>query len=242
VTGDAGQRPGGEEEHPMAGDRRLEHAREVYERAVFEGDRSAVEAAEDDLDGVEADLALARGRLLHARFLEERQEDPRELTLFERAAELYRDRGDGRGEGEALLWVGIVHQVVRDDSTSALPILEGAYGLADRSGDALTASYAARHVGFALAEAGRSQGAREKLEESVRLRREIGFAPGVAAGLLSLAEFARRDGRSADARKLLGEADAVAEACGAHGVRRWIEEERVALGGRSEPSTESDPS
>lgn len=222
----------------MDDDRRLEHARELYERAVFYGDQSALAMAERDLDGVEADLALARGRLLHARFFEAREEDALELTLFERAVALYRRHDDVRGEGEALFWVGIVHQVVRDDSARALPILERAYDLAERSGDRLTASYAARHVGFALAAAGRAEGARERLEESVRLRREIGFEPGIAAGLLALAEFARREGRSGDARTLLAEADAAAESCGAHGVRRWIGEERTAQGGRAEPSHE----
>lgn len=219
----------------MNDDRRLEHARELYERAVFYGDQSALLGAERDLDGVEADLALARGRLLHARFFEAREEDALELTLFERAVALYRRHGDVRGEGEALFWVGIVHQVVRDDSSRALPILERAYDLAERSGDRLTASYAARHIGFALAAAGR-EGARERLEESVRLRREVGFEPGLAAGLLALAELARREGRSGDARTLLAEADDVAEACGAHGVRRWIGEERTAQGGRADPS------
>jgi hypothetical protein len=34
----------------------------LYERAVFGGDRGAVAAAEQELDGVEADLALARRR------------------------------------------------------------------------------------------------------------------------------------------------------------------------------------
>jgi hypothetical protein len=32
--------------------------------------------------------------------------------------------------------------------------------------------------------------AKERLEESVRLRRELGFIPGVAGGVLALAELA----------------------------------------------------
>ncbi|MFF9279942.1 hypothetical protein [Streptomyces griseosporeus] len=63
----------------MMSDARLKQAQVLYERAVFDGDEDAVPAGERVLDGVEADLALARGRLLHARFLEERAEDPREL-------------------------------------------------------------------------------------------------------------------------------------------------------------------
>jgi hypothetical protein len=58
----------------------------MYERAVFRGDDAALVAADRELDGVEADLALARGRIVHARFLARRVEDPAELPLFERAA------------------------------------------------------------------------------------------------------------------------------------------------------------
>lgn len=93
-------------------DERIENARRLYERAVFEGDAAALAEAGRDLDGVEADLALARGRLLHTRFLHQRdddpgqaREDPGELPLFERAVRLYRVLGDARGEAEALFWV-----------------------------------------------------------------------------------------------------------------------------------------
>lgn len=83
--------------------------------------------------------------------------------------------------------------------------------------------------GFAHAEAGRRDAAREKLEESVRLRREIGFDPGVAAGLLALAELAAHDDRREEAGTLLDEADSVAVACGADGIRRWIHQARAEL-------------
>jgi len=179
----------------MNDDRRLERAKALYEQAVFGGDAGALLIAERDLDGVEADLALARGRVLHARFLDERRhEDLRELALFERAAELYQGLNDVRGESEALFWIGTFHQVVRGDSRLALPIFEQSYELAAQAGDKLTLSYAARHLGFAQAEAGRLDAAREKLEESVRLRRDIGFDQGVAAGLLALAQLAHHDG------------------------------------------------
>jgi tetratricopeptide (TPR) repeat protein len=178
---------------------------------------------------IEADLSLARGRVLHARFLSERQEDPREVALFERAAELFQRLGDVRGEGEAAFWVGCFHQVVRGDSDLALPFFERSYQLASQVGDKLTLSYAARHLGFVYAEAGTLDAAHEKLDESVRLRREIGFDPGVAAGLLALAELADRDGRPDDARALLDEADAIAVASGADGIRRWIAEARAEL-------------
>src|SRR5262249_46728563 len=91
-------------------DERLDRAREQYERAVFGGDGGGLTAAAAELDELEADLALARGRILHARFLTDRREDPQELVLFERAAELYQRMGNVRGEAEASFWVGCFHQ------------------------------------------------------------------------------------------------------------------------------------
>jgi hypothetical protein len=90
------------------------------------------------LDAVEADLALARGRLVHARFLESRNEDPHELGLVERAAELYATLSDARGEAEALFWVGAFHQVVRGDNDAAVPAFEQARKLAAEVDDKLT--------------------------------------------------------------------------------------------------------
>ena len=93
--------------HELA-DHRIELARQLYERSVFGGDASALAAADRQLDAVEADLALARGRVIHARFLAQRgqdprppSEDPRELALFERAVYLYQALGDVRGAAES---------------------------------------------------------------------------------------------------------------------------------------------
>lgn len=207
----------------------IERARQLYESAVFGGDADSLPAAERELDKVEADLALARGRILHARFLEQRREDPRELQLFERAVELYHRLGDVPGEAESLFWAGCFHQVVRGDHDVASSFLERSYELAAAAGDKLTMSYAVRHLGFAEMAAGRSSDARERLEQSVALRREIGFLPGVAAGLLALARLAAGDGDRDEALALVAEAEAIAEASDAHGVLRWIEESRAEL-------------
>ena len=209
-------------------DERIERAKELYERAVFGGDREAVAAAEVELDAVEADLALTRARVLHARFLEERQEDPLELELFERAALLYERLGDVRGQAQAWFGIGLVHQVVRGDSEASLPSFERAHELARQAGDKLTISYVVRHLGFVDMAADRFDVAREHFDESVRLRREVGFLPGVAAGLLSLAELADEVGQKDEARALLDDAAEVAEASGARGILRWIEKARAA--------------
>ncbi|HEV2778687.1 MAG TPA: hypothetical protein VGX25_04730, partial [Actinophytocola sp.] len=136
-------------------DERVERAGLLYERAVFGGETEALAEADRELDAAEADLALARGRVVHARFLADGTEDPRELELFERAAELYRTLGDVRGEAESSFWVGTFHQVVRHDNGTAGPHLQRSHDLATKAGDPLTLSYALRHLCFADHAAGR---------------------------------------------------------------------------------------
>lgn len=208
---------------------RIDRARLLYERAVFGGDTGVLATAERELDAVEADLALARGRVIHARFLAERSEDPQELPLFERAARLYQLLGDVRGEAEALFWIGCFHQVVREDPNAALPALDRSYELATQAGDKLTLSYALRHLGMADYEAGRLDTARARLEESVRLRRDLRFMPGVAANLVGLAYIAAAQGRRDQALTLIEEAGAIAEASGADRIMRSAEEARSSL-------------
>ena len=220
----------------MSADDRIERAGLLYERFIFEGDSGALTAADRELDVVEADLALGRGRVIHGHFLDQRDrgsqrpaEDPRELALFQRAAELYQALGDVRGEAEALFWVGCCQQVVRGDNDAAVPVLERSCELAAEAGDKATLSDALRHLGIAEHAAGRLDAARERLEESVRLRREIGLMPGVAANLVGLAYIAAGQGRRDDALALLEEAAAIAEASGAKGIMRWVVEARTQL-------------
>ena len=219
----------------MGADERIERAKLIYERAVFGGDAGALATAERELDAVEADLALARGRIVHARFLEGRNGDPRELELFERAAGLYRALGDARGEGESLFWVGCFHQVVQNDNETAVSALERSREVSEQAGDKLTESYALRHLGIAEHADGRLDEARERLEESVRLRREIGFLPGVAANLVGLIYIAAAQGHRDGALALAEEAGRIAEASGAQVITRQVEEARAQLQATVEP-------
>ncbi|MFC4148216.1 tetratricopeptide repeat protein [Micromonospora mangrovi] len=208
---------------------RIERARELYESAVFGGDSAALSAADRTLDAVEADLLLARGRVLHARFLADRVEDPRELAFFERAAELYRTLDDPRGEGEALFWVGCLHQVIRGDDDAAAPAFARAHELATRAADRMTLSYVLRHLAFLDQAGGRLDEARRRMEESTALRREIGFLPGVAANLVALGYLAAGDGDGDRALALLDEAAVLAEKVGADGILTWVAEARANL-------------
>jgi tetratricopeptide (TPR) repeat protein len=220
----------------MSNDDRIERARKVYERAVFGGDTSALVDAEQGLVAVEADAALARGLILHARFQSAPAnagslpaEDPAELPLFERALELYRALGDTRGEAEALFWIGCLHQFIRRDNETAVPYLERSCRLAAQTGDKPTWSEALRHLGIAAHAAGRLDEARERLEESSRLRREVGALPGVASNMIGLAYIAAAQDRRADAFATLDEADAIARAHGAHAIVRHIEQARTQI-------------
>jgi tetratricopeptide (TPR) repeat protein len=222
----------------MTVDERIENARRLYERAVFGGDDAALTQAGQGLDGVDADLAVARGRILHTRFLRQRDtdpgqahEDPDELPLFDRAVRLYRALGDVRGEAEALFWVGCFHQVVRRDNDTAVPSLDRSLELATQAGDKMTMAEALRHLGIAAHAAGRLDEAKARLEESTRLRRELGQPAGVAANLIGLGYIAAGQGYRDDALVILAEAADLATASGAHRILRSVEEAQAALAG-----------
>lgn len=213
----------------MSTEDRIERARLACQRAVFVGDADLLDAAERELNAVEADLAVARGRVMQARSHERRTENPDELASFQRATELYQALGDVRGEGESLFWVGTYHQMSMRDDDTAIPVFERSYELAAQVGDKLTMSYALRHLGYADHTAGRLDAARERLEESTRLRREIGLLPGVAANMVGLAYIAAAQGRRDDALALIEEACSIADASGAQAVMRQVEEARTQL-------------
>jgi tetratricopeptide (TPR) repeat protein len=220
----------------MSAEGRIERVSTAYDRVVYNGDVSGLTDAEHGLDAVEADVALARGRILHARFLNDRGgagsspvEDPAELPLFERALELYRAVGDPRGEAEALFWIGCLHQVIRRDNETAVPYLEQSRQLAAQVGDKPTGSEALRHLGIAAHMAGRLDEARERLEESSRLRQDVGALPGVASNMVGLAYIAAAQGRRADALAILDEADAIAQAHGAHAIVGHIGKARAEI-------------
>jgi tetratricopeptide (TPR) repeat protein len=218
----------------LSTDERIERARQLYERALFDGDASALALAGPELDAVEADLALARGQLIHGRFLQEREhgqarENPEELALFDRALQLFRALGDVRGQAQALFWTACCHQVVRRDNEAAVPLLRQSLALATEAADPQTMSEALRHLGIAEHSAGRLDEARQYLEESTRLRRELGHLPGVAGNQVGLIYIAAAQGRRDDALALAAEARSICQASGATGILRQVEEAAAGL-------------
>lgn len=225
-------------------DERVRRAGNLYERAIFTGAAGPLAEADRELDAADADLAMARGRLMHARFLLRRDQDPAaadadpgELPLFERAVRLYQALGDTRGEAEALFWVGCFHQVVRHDDATAVPLLERSVKLASQAGNKAAMAEALRHLGIAAHRTGRLELAEEQLEESTRLRREIGLLPGAAANMVGLAYIAAAQGRRDDALALLDEAGAMASASQAYRILQQVDEARAEFSGQHTAGT-----
>src|SRR3979490_3158930 len=92
-----------------------------------------------------------------------------------------------------------------------------------------TRACALRVLVTAAEAAGRLDEARERLEESSRLRREVGALPGVASNMIGLAYIAAAQDRRADAFATLDEAHAIARAHGAHAIVRHIEQARTQI-------------
>ena len=138
---------------------------------------------------------MARGRLMHTRFLwavtrtRRRPEDPGELPLFERAAVTGRSATSGR-RGRGAVLVGCFRQVVRRDDAAAVPALERSLELASRAGDRAAMAEVLRHLGIPAHATGDMELARQRLEESTRLRREVGHFPAAAANMVGLAYIA----------------------------------------------------
>jgi tetratricopeptide (TPR) repeat protein len=199
----------------LAGDDPLLRADLRNEEALFTGSATARAAAARELDRVEARLQAERGRILHARFLSRRdKEDPGELAHFEASLAAARRARDPLLVGWARFWIGIVHQVIRDDHRTALPHFQAAYR-AGKAGSGLLASYAVRHLAYAWDDAGRHDDAWRGFTESLELRRAERFWPGVAAATLTLAEISHERGRPEEARRLVTEARRIAKRCGA---------------------------
>lgn len=193
--------------------------------------------AERLLDATEAEIALARGRLIYEQYLRSGPggypalgaNGRPALPHFQRAAELFHRLGNSAGEREALFWIGTLEQVLNRDYSAASLALEEARALAERADDQLLLSCVERHLGFLAFLEGMPAEAENHLGESMRLRRSLRFEPGVAMGLVALAELFLEKKDAPRARQLLDEAAEVARASAASGALIAVERARLEL-------------
>jgi tetratricopeptide (TPR) repeat protein len=181
------------------------------EAAIADVERAAAERGDRSLEAV----ALSRrGLALHGEFLRDRSrgEPPGEMELFDQALAIRREIGDEPGVAESLFHVGLVHQVVRGDHSTARPLFEESYA---RAADDVTASYALRHIAFCDDEAGDAASAERRHEEALELRRRAGWQAGIAAQLAAVAELRARRGDLEGAAERAREARAILVGLGA---------------------------
>lgn len=199
--------------------------RQPNERAAVLDEALALARQADDPALLGAVWAV-RGMALHTDYLAERATEPAgELDCFQRGLRLRRQAGDERGVAESLFQIGLVHQVVRGDSAAALPWFEESYARARKAADPVLVSYAVRHVAFCRLHAGDRAGARDGLQESLRLREQAGFIPGAAMALAALAEVVAGDGQRQDAVALLGRAREILASLGAAEHAAWVDQQ-----------------
>ena len=164
----------------------------LLERARADGDR-ALEAAALDRLGMLTHFRAIEGDLAQA-------DADAEQRLFEQALAIRRELDDPAGIAESLFGLGLVHQVLRGDWDTAVPLYREALELADKHGDLLLRSEVHRHVGFfhTLDDLD-SDRALHHLRISHELRAELGdprWIPGgtVALGLAEIADGLRDQG------------------------------------------------
>lgn len=166
----------------------------------------------------------ARGMSLHQAFLDSDRsaEPPEELSSFERGLQYFQQAQDQGGIALASFHLGLVYGVVRRDHAQARPYFEQSYALAQAVQDRVTASYAIRHIGFAQHDAGEVAAARVSLHESLVLREQAGFVPGVAMALVMLAYADTELGQRDAAVQHLLRAQAIFRQLGAERKVDWV--------------------
>jgi tetratricopeptide (TPR) repeat protein len=127
-----------------------------------------------------------------------------EESLFQRALTIRQALNDLGGVAQSLFGVGLVHQVLRGDWTTALPYFRQALALSEEHGDVLTRSEAHRHVGFYfLVEAGQPDQALHHLRISLDLREDFGDPRWIPSGTLALGQAYLVAGEHAEGVRLL---------------------------------------
>jgi tetratricopeptide (TPR) repeat protein len=154
-----------------------------------------------------------QGQLQHFRTLDLPQERWRtvdsgaELKLFEQALSIRREIGDEAGIAESLLHLGWVHQVLRGESSVAMPLFGEALALGEPDGDMHVRAELHRHIGFhVVVEDRQPLLALAHFERSLELWRSLGDPAHEVFGLVALARCESDAGRHQEALAHSGEA------------------------------------
>jgi tetratricopeptide (TPR) repeat protein len=223
-----------------AGDLLAAGTEAMYEAAFRTGDyddaeatlKAALERAEADGDqAVEAGALDGLAWLMHFRALDRDRDgaDPdAEEALFQRSLAIRRELGDLAGTAASLFGVALVHQVLRQDSATAIPYLREAMVLADAHADMLLRSECHRHVGFhhLVGDVNPEEAVRH-LRRSLELRHQWGDPRWVPSGTLALGWAELAAGRRTDGIEHIRQAaresrDAGLSARRIHGAEDWV--------------------
>jgi len=212
-------------------------ARVLSDEALFGGidnqekRREALEKAQNLAEASANKVLIAGvydaiGLSLHVDFLNsDRSKEPEEeINYFERGLELRKEHGTPGQVAESTFHVGLVYDVIRKEHDRALPYHEEAYKIATDEKDKLIASYAIRHIGFARYNADNVESAKQAFTESLELREAIGFIPGIAFSLITLAQVDVEEGDKASALARFKEARNLLATLGARSRVTWLEE------------------
>ncbi len=172
------------------------------------------------------DVHDAIGLSMHTDYLatDRSQEPEGEMYHFERGLELRQQGGTAVQIAESLFHVGLVHDVIRREYPQAAVYHQQAYDLAREAGDKVMASYAIRHLGFTRWAADDKEGVAQALQESLQLRREAGFVPGIAMALVALAQLDETNGDKSAALPKLQQARAILASLEATARVAWLDE------------------
>jgi tetratricopeptide (TPR) repeat protein len=140
--------------------------------------------------------SLARARALHAAgFFTSQQGDYGEARArFEESLDIFRELGDTRGIGWALVDLGYLARY-EGDQAAARSRIEESLGLLRRAGDTEGMAAALGHLGLIARDQGDADGAERHLDQSLALWRQLGDQVGIGWALAGLAMVARAQGR-----------------------------------------------
>jgi tRNA A-37 threonylcarbamoyl transferase component Bud32 len=135
------------------------------------------------------------------------------LDALTAAQKAYRLAVNERGEAQVLDTLGMVHQVMGNE-TAALVSYSHSLALKTRLGDRFGTAITLGNLGRYAGALGRSEDARGFLGLDFQIAQELGDARGQARVLIDLAELARADGDIGVAREQIGRAHDIAVAAG----------------------------